>query len=50
MATTNGQTSVVLQRDGTVYAVLTVTASTEGTDHALWMVSSEKITAVSVPA
>jgi RNA polymerase sigma-70 factor (TIGR02957 family) len=49
-ASTNGQTSAVLLRNGTVYAVLTVTASTEGIDHVLWMVNPEKLTAVSVPA
>jgi RNA polymerase sigma-70 factor (TIGR02957 family) len=49
-ASTNGQTSAVLLRDGAVYAVLTVTASTEGIDHVLWMVNPEKLTAVSVPA
>ena len=37
-------------RMGSVYAVLTVTASTEGIDHMLWMVNPEKIAAVSVPA
>jgi RNA polymerase sigma-70 factor (ECF subfamily) len=49
-ASTNGQTSAVLRRDGTVYGVLTVSASTEGIDQVLWMVNPEKITAVSVPA
>jgi RNA polymerase sigma-70 factor (TIGR02957 family) len=49
-ASTNGQTSAVLLRNGTVNAVLTVTASTEGIDHVLWMVNPEKLTAVSVPA
>ena len=45
-----GQTSAVLLRNGTVYAVLTVTASAEGTGHVLWMVNPEKIAAVPVPA
>jgi len=45
-ATTNGQTSAVLVRDGSPYAVLTVTASTEGIDHVLWIVNPEKIAAV----
>lgn len=49
-ATTNGQTSAVLLRDGAVYGVLTVTASAEGIDQVLWMVNPEKITAVAVPA
>jgi RNA polymerase sigma-70 factor (ECF subfamily) len=45
-----GRTSAVLLRNGSVYAVPTVTASTEGIDHVLWMVNPEKIAAVSVPA
>jgi hypothetical protein len=49
-ASTNGQASAVLLRDGTVYGVLTVTASTEGIEQVLWMVNPEKIAAVSVPA
>jgi RNA polymerase sigma-70 factor (TIGR02957 family) len=49
-ATTNGQTSAVLVRDGAVYGVLTVTASAEGIDQVLWMVNPEKIAAISVPA
>ena len=49
-ATTNGQTSAVLLRNGTVYGVLTVTASAEGIDQVLWMVNPDKITAVAVPA
>jgi hypothetical protein len=49
-ASTNGRASAVLLGNGTVYAVLTVTASTEGIDHVLWMVNPEKLTAVPVPA
>ncbi len=49
-ATTNGQTSAVLLRDGAVYGLLTVTASTDGIDQVLWMVNPEKIAAVPVPA
>ena len=48
-ATTNGQTSAVLLRNGTVYGVLTVTASAEGIDQVLWMVNPDKITAMAVP-
>jgi len=48
--TTNGQTSAVLVRDGDLFGVLAVTASTEGIDHLLWMVNPEKIAAVTVPA
>ena len=43
---TNGQTSAVLVLNGSVFGVLTVTASTEGIDHLLWIVSPEKIAAV----
>ena len=49
-ANTNGQTSAVLRRDGAVFAVLTVSATTEGIDRVLWMANPEKIAAVSVPA
>jgi len=48
--TANGQTSAVLVRHGHVYAVLTVTASTEGIDHVLWLVNPEKIAAVAAGA
>ncbi len=49
-ASTNGQTSAVLLRDGRVYGVITVTASTAGIDQLLWMVNPDKITAMPVPA
>jgi RNA polymerase sigma-70 factor (TIGR02957 family) len=49
-ASTNGQTSAVLLRDGRVYGVIAVTASTAGIDQLLWMVNPDKITAVRVPA
>jgi RNA polymerase sigma-70 factor (TIGR02957 family) len=48
--TTNGQTSAVLVRNGSVFGVLTVTASAEGIDHLLWIVSPEKISAVTAAA
>jgi len=48
--TANGQTSAVLVRNGTVFGVLTVTASADGIDRLLWLVNPEKITAVPVPA
>ena len=48
--TTNGQTSAVLVRNGSVFCVLTVTASTEGIDQLLWIVNPEKIAAVTAPA
>lgn len=48
--TTNGLASAVLLRDGGVYGVVTVTASAEGIDQVLWVVSPGKLTGVSVPA
>jgi RNA polymerase sigma-70 factor (ECF subfamily) len=45
-ATMNGQASAVLLREGTVYGMLTVCASTEGIDQVLWMVNPAKNTAV----
>ncbi|NUT96221.1 MAG: sigma-70 family RNA polymerase sigma factor [Saccharothrix sp.] len=47
-ATTNGQTSAVLHRDGSVYGLLTVGATTEGIDQVLWLVNPEKNAAVPV--
>ena len=47
-AVTNGQTSAVLVRDGAVYGLLTVSATTEGIDQVLWLVNPEKNKAVSV--
>jgi RNA polymerase sigma-70 factor (TIGR02957 family) len=49
-ASTNGQTSAVIRRDGVLWGVLTVTASTEGIDQLLWFMNPEKTAAVSVPA
>ncbi|HEY2080635.1 MAG TPA: RNA polymerase sigma-70 factor [Streptosporangiaceae bacterium] len=49
-ATTNGQTSAVLMRNGNEFCVLAVTASTEGIHQLLWMVNPEKIAAVTGPA
>jgi RNA polymerase sigma factor (sigma-70 family) len=48
-ASTNGQPCAVLSRDGTVYGVLAVSATTEGIDQVLWMLNPEKIAAVAVP-
>ncbi|NUT96504.1 MAG: sigma-70 family RNA polymerase sigma factor [Saccharothrix sp.] len=45
-ATTNGQTAAVLHRDGSVYGLLTVSATTEGIDQVLWLVNPEKNAAV----
>jgi predicted RNA polymerase sigma factor len=49
-ASINGQTSAVLWRAGSVCGVLTVSASVEGIDQVLWMVNTEKIKAIPVPA
>jgi RNA polymerase sigma-70 factor (TIGR02957 family) len=48
--TANGQASAVLVRNGEVFGVLTITASTAGIDQLLWMVNPEKIAAVAGPA
>lgn len=45
-ATTNGQPSVLLSRDGTVFAVLSLVASTDGIDQLLWMMNPHKLAAV----
>lgn len=45
-ATTNGQTSAVLVRDGSVYGLITVGATADGIDQILWLVSPEKNRAV----
>ena len=47
---TNGQTSAVLVQNGSVFCVVTVTASTEGIDYLLWIVSQDKIAAVAAAA
>ncbi|MFC7529319.1 hypothetical protein [Actinoplanes sp. GCM10030250] len=39
LVTTDGQTSAVLRRDGTLFGVLMVTASTAGIGQLLWMVN-----------
>lgn len=41
-ATTNGQTSAVLVRDGSAYGLITVGATAEGIDQVLWLVNPEK--------
>jgi len=48
--TTNGRTSAILRRDGSVYGLVTVTASADGIDQVLWMVNQQKITAFSTAA
>ncbi|GAA3469996.1 RNA polymerase sigma-70 factor [Nonomuraea roseola] len=47
-ASTNGQTSALLSRDGQAFAVLTVNASEQGIDQVLWMMNPAKLTAVSI--
>jgi RNA polymerase sigma-70 factor (TIGR02957 family) len=42
----NGQPSVILSKDGTAFAVVTVVASTEGIDQVLWMMNPHKLHAV----
>ncbi|WP_410575186.1 RNA polymerase sigma-70 factor [Amycolatopsis sp. cmx-4-61] len=46
----NGQTAAVLRQGGTVYGLLTVSATAEGIDQLLWLVNPEKNKAVPVPA
>jgi RNA polymerase sigma-70 factor (TIGR02957 family) len=46
-ATTNGQTSAVLRRDGVLEGVMTVVASADGIEQVLWMVNPAKIGGVS---
>ncbi|MEU8609563.1 RNA polymerase sigma-70 factor [Actinoplanes sp. NPDC048791] len=46
----NGQTSAVLRRDGNLFGVLTVTATSDGIDNLLWMVNPAKVAAVAEAA
>jgi len=45
-ANMNGQAAAVLSRDGTVFAVCTISASAEGIDQVLWVFNPDKIAAV----
>ncbi len=45
-ADVNGQPSVLLSKEGTTFAVVTVVASDEGIDQVLWMMNPEKLAAV----
>ncbi|KQM82576.1 RNA polymerase sigma-70 factor [Agromyces sp. Leaf222] len=45
-AETNGQPSVMLSKEGTTFAVLTVVAGAHGIDQLLWMMNPEKLGAV----
>ncbi|MGV9384420.1 RNA polymerase subunit sigma-24, partial [Nonomuraea sp. NPDC003707] len=49
-ASTNGQTSALLSRDGQVFTVLTVNASDQGIDQVLWMMNPAKLSAMSTAA
>ncbi|PZG07031.1 RNA polymerase subunit sigma-24 [Nonomuraea aridisoli] len=46
-ASTNGQPSALLSRDGQVFAVVTVNASERGIDEVLWVLNPVKMTGVS---
>jgi RNA polymerase sigma-70 factor (ECF subfamily) len=46
----NGQPAALLSRQGTVFAVLAVTASTEGIDQLLWMLNPDKFRGVPTSA
>jgi RNA polymerase sigma-70 factor (TIGR02957 family) len=49
-ADTNGQASVLLSKDGTTFAVLTVVAGAEGIEQVLWMMNPHKLGAVGLRA
>jgi RNA polymerase sigma-70 factor (TIGR02957 family) len=42
-STLNGQACALLYRDGTIFAVLTVTASDQGIDQLLWLMNPDKL-------
>src|SRR5436305_11478835 len=44
---TNGQSSVLISRDGAVVTVATIDASAEGINQILWMMRPSKLTAIS---
>jgi RNA polymerase sigma-70 factor (TIGR02957 family) len=46
-AHTNGQPSVLLSKEGTTFAVVTVVAGVQGIDQVLWMMNPQKLGAVS---
>jgi RNA polymerase sigma-70 factor (ECF subfamily) len=45
-ASMNGRPAALLSRDGTVFAVLALSASAEGIDQVLWMMNPEKIATI----
>jgi RNA polymerase sigma-70 factor (ECF subfamily) len=44
LGTANDQAAVILRRDGIAFAVLTVTASTNGIEQVLWTLNPAKLT------
>jgi RNA polymerase sigma-70 factor (ECF subfamily) len=48
--TTNGQSSVLVLRDGQVSCMLTINGSAEGVEQVLWMFNPAKLAAVAQPA
>src|SRR5262249_30516946 len=46
---TNGQSSVLIARDGAIVAVATIDASAQGINQILWMMRPSKLTAISKP-
>lgn len=49
-AATNGQPSVLLSKDGTTFAVITVITGARGIDQVLWMMNPDKLGAVNARA
>ncbi|KQX07686.1 MULTISPECIES: RNA polymerase sigma-70 factor [unclassified Leifsonia] len=49
-ANTNGQASVLLSKEGSIFAVLTVVVGAEGIDQVLWMMNPHKLEAVTISA
>jgi RNA polymerase sigma-70 factor (TIGR02957 family) len=43
---TNGQSSVLISRDGTIVIIVTIDASAQGIDQILWMMRPSKLTAI----
>jgi glutamate 5-kinase len=44
----NGQACVLMSRDGTVVALVTIEASAEGIDRIMWMMRPSKLAAISL--
>ncbi|MFC0627217.1 RNA polymerase sigma-70 factor [Kribbella deserti] len=43
----NGRAAVLLRRDGTPYALVTISATTEGVDRLMWLLNPEKLEPIS---